>query len=413
MDKNTPEPKAFPAYFPQAKPQDRPLSAAMARMYDMWNAQSDVDNEFYTIFKYASLTGIGKEQGVSRRDPTTVIKEGDTYYVWYTKRQTESEPRGFEGQTDTIPAVDWDLADIWYATSQDGFEWVEQGIAVHRAPQGEYGDRALTTPGLLVYGGKYYLYYQTYTTRWEKGDTNTVSMAWADSPEGPWTRLGYPLIEQGAADAWDSRSIHDPFPMVYRGQIWLYYKGGPFPQGSGTILRAQGVAIANQPEGPFTKSALNPVINSGHETCLYPYREGVAAIASLDGPEKNTIQYAPDGLNFEPKSHIVLPPHAPGAFCPDMFSDTGDGRGITWGLAHIVGEPSQPGYGPGGYQGTINCFIVRFDCSLSRDVEDPRFKVSNLRFGENVFLQKPMRLPEDWKASILQAQLDIDGEPKA
>ena len=101
----------------------------------------------------------------------------------------------------------------------DGFDWVEQGIAVHRAPKGEYGDRALTTPGILVFDGKYYLYYQTYTTRWEEGDKNTVSMAWADSPDGPWHCTGYPLVENGAPEAWDGSSIHDPFPMVYQGKI--------------------------------------------------------------------------------------------------------------------------------------------------------------------------------------------------
>ena len=31
---------------------------------------------------------------------------------------------------DTIPSVDWDLADIAYATSIDGFHWEEQGVAV-------------------------------------------------------------------------------------------------------------------------------------------------------------------------------------------------------------------------------------------------------------------------------------------
>ena len=40
-----------------------------------------------------------------------------------TKRMTESEPVGEAAQTDTIPATDWDLADIWYATSKNGFDW--------------------------------------------------------------------------------------------------------------------------------------------------------------------------------------------------------------------------------------------------------------------------------------------------
>ena len=31
---------------------------------------------------------------------------------------------------------------------------------------------------------------------------------------------------------------------------------------------------------------------------MFPWKSGIAAIVSLDGAEKNTIQYAPDGINF-------------------------------------------------------------------------------------------------------------------
>ena len=60
-----------------------------------------------------------------------------------------------------------------------------------------------------------------------------------------------------------------------------------------------GVAIADEPTGPYVKSPYNPVTNSGHEVCVWLYRGGVAALLTTDGPEKNTIQYAADGINFE------------------------------------------------------------------------------------------------------------------
>ena len=53
-----------------------------------------------------------------------------------------------------------------------------------------------------------------------------------------------------------------------------------------------GVAIADQPEGPHVKSEYNPVTNSGHETLLWHYRGGIAALLTTDGPEKNTIQWS-------------------------------------------------------------------------------------------------------------------------
>ena len=69
------------------------------------------------------------------------------------------------------------------------------------------------------------------------------------------------------------------------------------------------------------------------------------------GPEKNTIQYAPDGLRFSVKAHIRDAPKAPGGYRPDAFTNTAFGSGITWGIA--MGS-----YGTWPY-------LVRFDCDLS------------------------------------------------
>ena len=68
--------------------------------------------------------------------------------------------------------------------------------------------------------------------------------------------------------------------------------------------------MTDQPASPFVKSPLNPVLTSGHETGLYTFREGVAVIVSLQGPEKNTIQYAPDGLNYKVIARVQIPPVA-------------------------------------------------------------------------------------------------------
>ena len=224
MNEAHPSPSAFPSRLPPQKPTDRPISRATERLYDMWTPAQDIGNPFYTTFKYSRITGIGKDESalsVSRRDPSKVLKIGDTYYVWYTRRQTRIDPVGpadSDQAGDDIPIVDWDLADICYATSKDGFDWQEQGVAVARAPQGSYGDRSLSTPDILAFGGRYYLYYQTFTTIWRQNDCVNVSMAWADSPDGPWTRLERPVISQGAAGEWDSCAIHDPYPLVGSGK---------------------------------------------------------------------------------------------------------------------------------------------------------------------------------------------------
>ena len=87
---------AFPGRLPLEKPTDRPLSAAMERLYDMWTPMQDPGNPFYTVFRYSPVTGIGKDESdlsVSRRDPSKVLKIGETYYVWYTRRRTENKTR--------------------------------------------------------------------------------------------------------------------------------------------------------------------------------------------------------------------------------------------------------------------------------------------------------------------------------
>jgi len=40
--------------------------------------------------KDTKLGGIGTEEGVMRRDPSDVIKVGDTFYVWYSKGDNSS-----------------------------------------------------------------------------------------------------------------------------------------------------------------------------------------------------------------------------------------------------------------------------------------------------------------------------------
>lgn len=385
--------KPFPAKIPMEKPTDIKLSSAMERLYDEWNPHEDRGNELYSNFKYSRLEGFTYDERNSRRDPTKVLKINGTYYVWYTYRHTEAAPAGAKNATDTIPSTDWDLAEIWYATSKDGFKWKEQGPAIKRAPKGGYGWRSVSTPDILVWGGKYYLYYQGFNEiPGLKGDVAAATVAQADSPDGPWSPLGKVVVDFGKPGEWDSNAIHDPYPLVYKGKIYLYYKGSPGKQGSdGTIVRAQGVAIADHPLGPFKKSPLNPVLNSGHETCLFPWKEGIAAIVSLDGPEKNTVQYAPDGLNFEMKSILQVPPIAPGPFVPDAFSDNGNGRGITWGLCHI---------NPDGGGSAKSSMLARFDCDLSRDVDRPFFKANNLRFEKTTYFQEKVRLPEYLRKQI-------------
>jgi len=100
------------------------------------------------------------------------------------------------------------------------------------------------------------------------------------------------------------------------------------------------------------------VLNSGHETGLFPFKEGIAALAIRHGNEHNTIQYAPDGVNFDVAASVSLMPIAVGPYVPDAFTNTTYGRGITWGLSHFT---------TAGTRETKHSILARFDCDLSLD----------------------------------------------
>jgi len=72
-----------------------------------------------------------------------------------------------------------------------------------------------------------------------------------------WTPHSKIVIPNGAKGQWDQYSIHDPYPLVYKGKIYLYYKSDC--DGDPRLVRMQGLAIADHPLGPFKKHPLNPV----------------------------------------------------------------------------------------------------------------------------------------------------------
>ncbi|XLE34740.1 glycoside hydrolase [Tamlana fucoidanivorans] len=358
---------------PDEKP-NIPLSAALNRNYDAYMGAKPETNELFTQFKYTKLKGFDYNNGdgtITRRDPSKILFTNGKYYVWYTHRNTASAPVGVSNahlSNDTIPSADWDLSDIYYATSDDGFTWEEQGVAVPRPPKPNVGWRSVTTTDILEWEGKYYLYYQAFSEAPGKsgGDNCPVAVSYADSPDGPWKPYNKEVIPNGVPGSWDQFSIHDPYPLVHDGKIYIYYKSDFGKSDTSKLVRMHGLAIADNPFGPFEKHPLNPIMSSGHETTLFPFKEGVAAFAIRDGNESNTIQYAKDWVNFEIASTVELMPDAAGPYVSDAFTNTKKGKGITWGLSHFTV--------PHGDWKRNHSVLLRFDCDLSLDVHDEGMK---------------------------------------
>jgi len=119
---------------------DRPLSAASKRALKYTRGP-----EWFCEFRAHDLQGdFAYEEGILRRDPSAVIRIGDTYHTWYTRG--EGETVGFHSGDPAAKVFPWDLTEVWHATSKDGWEWKEEGQAVGRGPAGAYDDRAVFTP---------------------------------------------------------------------------------------------------------------------------------------------------------------------------------------------------------------------------------------------------------------------------
>ena len=306
--------------------------------------------EWYCEFRYAPVPGLEQEDGVHRRDPTSVILVGSRYHCWYTK--SVGAHVGFGTGAADAKVFPWDQSDVWHATSADGITWREEGPAVERGDAGTYDDRSVFTPEILYHGDRFYLVYQCVQSPYVNRVKNTIGMSVAESPGGPWRRLAAPILSpsddgewKGEADnrflvtskgSFDSHKVHDPVLFFFRDQFYLYYKGERMGEQMfmGGRETRWGLAIADRPEGPYKKSPYNPVTNSGHETLLWHHNGGLAALLSTDGMERNTMQFAEDGINFEIMGGVKGAPQAAGPF----RGTTGDRPldGLTWGLCHEV-----------------------------------------------------------------------------
>lgn len=227
--------------------------------------------------------------------------------------------------------------------------WKEEGAAITAGKAGNYDDRAVFTPEVLAHEGKYYLVYQTVKSPYTNRQFEEIALAYSDSPFGPWTKTDEPILSPSKDGEWlgdednrfyvkskgsfDSHKVHDPCLMYFNKKFYLYYKGecmGEKMNMGGREIK-HGVAIADNVLGPYVKSEYNPISNSGHEVAVWEQNGGMASLITTDGPEKNTIQWAADGINFEIMSHIKGAPEALGIL---RTTEKLDDPGLQQGLCH-------------------------------------------------------------------------------
>lgn len=322
------------------------LSAASRRAL-AWPERS---NNWYGTFTTRELKGdLAYEEGVTRRDPSSVLLEGGLYHVWYTK--SEGPSKGFTDNFDD-KCWPWDYAEVWHATSEDGITWKEGLRAVERGDAATFDDRSVFTPEVYKHEDNYYLVYQTVKSPYIQRAKERIGIASSKSPWGPWIKHPGPILSPADNGTWkgndphdrfsvikegdfDSHKVHDPYLTFFNGKFHLYYKGeqmGWEINFGGREIR-HGVATSDSPFGPYEKSPFNPVSNSGHEVAIWHFNGGIGSLITTDGPERNTVQWAPDGINFEILAHIQNAPHAMGLLRKNDNSNV-PFKIFEWGLTH-------------------------------------------------------------------------------
>ncbi len=285
-------------------------------------------------FRFAPA--IGREPGVSRRDPSDVILADHTYYVWYSKVARKDRPWSYPSGYS---------ADVFYATSPDGKNWTEEGIAVGKGEAGAWDEHGVFTPNILAADGRYWLFYTGVAKPFDENSKTAIGLAVADSPRGPWRKLetNPVLLPSDDPRNFDSMRVDDAALIVRGGRFWLYYKGRRLEHTPGETK--MGVAVAEKPQGPYVKQPPGP-LHAGHEVMVWPQGSGVASLATAAGPRR--VYFAADGIHFQPRNPVSSAPGAPGCFRRDAFQESTTAEGISWGISHA----SRAG----------DVYLLRFDC---------------------------------------------------
>jgi hypothetical protein len=264
-------------------------------------------------------------------EPSRPIKHDGTWHLYFM-----AWPAAGQGLVDSV---------VMHATSPDLGTWTVQGVALEPSPS-SWDHVAVHTPQVIERDGRYYLFYTG--TGGEGGDPRQLGVAVADDPAGPWTKSPHnPIVPLGDAGDWDGGIAGDAMPVVRDGRVWLYYKGR---DAGGN--RALGLAIADDPAGPYTKHPRNPLFDWEYELEAWNLFEAeglwylVADFRQWDSPvyrEWPDVVYftSADGLCWDPTPHGLASHESFGGVVPPRLPECNEHYGRLGGTASLVvgGKP--------------------------------------------------------------------------
>ncbi len=170
---------------------------------------------------------------------------------------------------------------------------------------------------IIRVGGLYYVWYTRGTTGVPHGYDATVW--YATSPDGlEWTERGE-CVPRGPQGAWDEQSVFTPSILVAGGRYWLFYTAVPKPftnDGNRVTKSAIGIAVADAPDGPWTKLDTNPVLPTSDDPAAFDsMRVDDACMVTREG--RYWLYYKGrqwDGTPLETKLGVAVADHPEGPY---------------------------------------------------------------------------------------------------
>jgi len=210
--------------------------------YNMWRIGYATSHYGFDWTEYSNNPVLGEGISGSWDDDGVyspcVIKDGNTYKMWYT---------GYSG-------VD-KLARIGYATSPDGINWIKHPTPVlGEGSSGTWESDGVGAPSVIKDGTTYKMWYEGSDVDW------WWRIGYAESFDGiNWTKYSNnPVLNEGEEGDWDEWGLGAPTVVKDATIFHMWYSGI-----DGNNLARIGYAIS-QDGYQWTKSSENPVVDKGY-----------------------------------------------------------------------------------------------------------------------------------------------------
>jgi len=183
----------------------------------------------------------------TRAFPDCVIKEGDTWYMYYDVGFDYHHPRNPDGYA------------IGVATSPDGVRWTDSAkspvLVVSERTADSWDDGMVSQCSVTKIGDWFFMLYSGGTNnhgrKYSGKDKMAFGLARARHPEGPWVKCPRnPVFKPtGNTKDFDGIYLQHPCPVLVDGHWRLYYNGWTLNPEANNSLKAEyaiGLAFAKE-----------------------------------------------------------------------------------------------------------------------------------------------------------------------